>query len=296
VKGLGKLREVAVIAKPGSREATRLAAELAEWLRRRDLNVALDDASLRASGAEGSTAFQAAQPYDLVIVLGGDGTLLSVARSLAPGVPLMGINLGRLGFLTEVPRIELYPALVRVLEGRYALEARSLLDVEILRNGTQRGFFRAFNDAVIAKSTRSRIIELSVSVDDYPLASYRADGLIVSTPSGSTAYNLSAGGPILNPQLPVMVLTPICAHTLSIRPIVIPDSSIVDVVLETSREEVDLTVDGQESTTLGYRDRVKLRGSEHQVLLVKATRRTFYENLREKLRWGGLTSNRQPES
>ncbi len=282
------LHRIAVIAKPGSREATLVAAELAEWLVRRDKKVALDKTSLRAAGSNGVEAYDAENPYDLAVVLGGDGTLLSVARRIAHGAPLLGVNLGRLGFLTEVSRNELYPTMVRVLEGDFALEERSLLQIDVERQGEPRGTFRAFNDAVIAKATRSRIIDLKLSVDGNLVAQYRADGLIVSTPTGSTAYNLSAGGPILHPALPVMMLTPICPHALSLRPMAVPDSSVVELILETQREEVHLTVDGQESKTLGYRDRVRMTRSPTRVRLVKVSGRSFYDNLRAKLRWGGL--------
>ena len=277
-----------MIAKPGSREATLVAAELAEWLCRRDKQVALDRTSLRAAGGNGVEAYDPESPYDLAVVLGGDGTLLSVARRIAHGAPLLGVNLGRLGFLTEVSRNELYPTMVRVLAGEHSLEERSLLRVDVERRGEPRGSFRAFNDAVVAKATRSRIIDLNLSVDGDLVAHYRADGLIVSTPTGSTAYNISAGGPILHPGLPVMMLTPICPHTLSLRPIAVPDSAVVELSLETQREEVHLTVDGQESTTLAYRDRVRMTRSPTRVRLVKVTGRSFYDNLRAKLRWGGL--------
>ena len=265
--------------------------ELAEWLGRRRLTVALDKTSLRACGGNGMEAFDPNESYDLAVVLGGDGTLLSVARRLANGTPLLGINLGRLGFLTEVGRTDLYPTMLRVLGGDFALEERSLLKVEVDRQGEPRGSFRAFNDAVVAKATRSRIIDLSLWVDGNLVARYRADGLIVSTPTGSTAYNLSAGGPILYPGLPIMMLTPICPHTLSLRPVAVPDSSVVELVLETQREEVHLTVDGQENTTLGYRDRVRITRSPAQVRLVRIPGRSFYDSLRTKLRWGGLAKD-----
>ncbi len=286
--GQPKMKRVAVVAKPGSREATRVAGELAEWLRRRKIQVALDETALRAVGGKGMEAYQPSEGYSLVVALGGDGTLLSVARGLAAGVPLLGVNLGHLGFLTEVRRAELYPTLVHVLAGDYSLEERSLLRVEVHRHGGSKTSFRAFNDVVIAKATRSRIIDLKLTVDDRVVARYRADGLIVSTPTGSTAYNLSANGPILHPLLPVVVLTPICPHTLSLRPMVVPDSATVAAILETQREEVHLTVDGQEGTTLGFRDRVTMTRSASKVSLVKTSHRTFYDSLREKLRWGGL--------
>ena len=283
-----RFRRMAVVAKPNSREAVKVALELVEWLRRRGITPALDAASLRAAQMSGLEAFEPSESYDLVISLGGDGTLLSVARSLEDGVLLLGVNLGYLGFLTEVGRVDLYPSMVNVLQGRFRVEERSLLDVQLGRNEGGNGSYRAFNDAVISKGARSRIIELEVGLDGHLVARYRADGLIISTPTGSTAYNLSAGGPILEPSLPVMVLTPICPHTLSLRPMVVPDSSQVEVILRTHREEVHLTVDGQEGTSLGYGDRLRMTRSDRRVRLVKISDRTFYDSLRGKLRWGGL--------
>jgi NAD+ kinase len=274
-----KLQRIGVVAKATNPEAVHTAHELAEWLRRRGLEVALDEAVLRGGIAGGQDA------CDLVVVLGGDGTLLSVARTLAGKVPILGVNLGNLGFLTEVSRGELYPTLVQVLGGRFRTETRSLFDVDL--GGVK---YRALNDAVITKSARSRIIELTLRVDGYLVARFRADGLIVSTPTGSTAYNLSAGGPILSPLLGVAVLTPICPHALSLRPIVVPDSGVIEVTLETPREEVYLTLDGQEGSSLGQGDTVAITRSKATIKLIKVSERTFYDNLRGKLRWGGLNN------
>jgi len=283
-----KLLRVGVVAKVASREAVYTAHELAEWLRRRGLEAALDEATLRARGIEGEPPFNAREAYDLVVVLGGDGTLLSVARTLAPGVPILGVNLGNLGFLTEINRGELYPALIQVLSGRYRIEERSVFDVELQRHGGAPVAFRVLNDAVITKSALARIIELTLKVDGHLIARFRSDGLIISTPTGSTAYNLSAGGPIVNPLLPVAVLTPICPHALSMRSIVVPDAGPIEVILETQREEVYLTLDGQEGTSLGYRDTVRITRSAGSVRLAKVSGRSFYGSLRGKLRWGGL--------
>jgi NAD+ kinase len=330
------LRRVGVVAKRGSREAERTAGELIEWLRGRGLDVFIDPATLAALGRGGSE-FSPAADYDLVVVLGGDGTLLAAARTLGPGVPILGVNLGNLGFLTEIGRAALYPALLEVLAGRFHVEARSLFDVERrdaapaasagaaasptgpaagpgaapslvpapgavpaagLDAATAAAAFPAaaraaerflvLNDAVITKSALSRIIDLTIEVDGHLIVRYRSDGLIISTPTGSTAYNLSAGGPIVYPLLPVAVITPICPHALSLRPIVVPGASRIEVTLETQREEVYLTLDGQEGTRLGYRDVVAVTQSAAQVHLVKVRDRSFYSNLREKLRWGGL--------
>lgn len=289
-----RLQRVGVVAKVGSRDAVHTAHELAEWLRRRGLEAVIDEASLRARGQEREVPFHLGEPVDLVVVLGGDGTLLSVARNVAPGVPILGVNLGNLGFLTEITRGDLYPTLVQVLAGKFAIESRSLLDVELRRDRSEDSgagrSFRVLNDAVITKSALARIIELTVRVDGHLIARYRSDGLIISTPTGSTAYNLSAGGPIVFPLLPVVVLTPICPHALSLRPIVVPDQGAIEVTLETQREEVYLTLDGQEGTSLCHRDTVCVTRSATQVRLVKVNTRSFYDNLGAKLRWGGLSS------
>lgn len=280
------MRKIGVVAKGESREAVLTACELAEWLGRRHLEVSLDEATIRSKKLEGCRAFDQRRRYDLVVVLGGDGTLLSVARSLPRGTPILGVNLGSLGFLTEIGRSELYPSLVKVLQGKFEVERRALFDVVLHRNSGSTAEYRVLNDAVVAKSTLARILDLELEVDGSPVARYRSDGLIISTPSGSTAYNLSAGGPILNPSLPVAVVTPICPHTLTLRPLVVPDSSIIDVTLQTPREEVYLTLDGQEGTTLGHLDRVRVTRSRANVRLVRTSGRSFYQNLRGKLRWG----------
>jgi NAD+ kinase len=286
-----RFQRVGVVAKVASRDAVHTAHELAEWLRRRGLEVALDEATLRARSqfpVGSDRAFHPGEPYDLVVVLGGDGTLLSVARTLNGPVPILGVNLGNLGFLTEISRSELYPAMVQILAGRFKTEQRSLFDVELQRNGSGSLRFRVLNDAVITKSALARIIELTLRIDGHLIARFRADGLIISTPTGSTAYNLSAGGPILSPLLPVAVLTPICPHALGLRPIVVPDTGSIEITLETQREEVYLTLDGQEGTSVGYHDVVRITRSAAKIRLIKVSERGFFDSLRGKLRWGGL--------
>ncbi len=273
-------QRVGIVAKVASPEAVHLAYELAEWLRRRGVEPALDEAAFEPGGDHG-----------LVVVLGGDGTLLSVARRLTREVPILGVNLGNLGFLTETNRAGLYPTLVEVLEGRFEIEERSLFAVELRRAGGPPETFRVLNDAVITKSARARIIELTLRVAGRLIARFRADGLIISTPTGSTAYNLSAGGPILDPLLPVAVLTPICPHALSLRPIVVPDAGPIEVTLETPAEEVFLTLDGQEGSALGCGDTVRITRSAAKVRLAKVSGRSFYDSLRGKLRWGGLAES-----
>jgi NAD+ kinase len=178
--------------------------------------------------------------------------------------------------------------MLQVLAGRFKTEERSLFDVELQRNGSGALRFRVLNDAVINKSALARIIELTLRIDGHLIARFRADGLIISTPTGSTAYNLSAGGPIVSPVLPVAVLTPICPHALSLRPIVVPDTGAIEITLETQREEVYLTLDGQEGTSVGYQDVVRIRRGASKIRLIKVGERGFYESLRGKLRWGGL--------
>ena len=280
-------QSVGVVARSASREAAQAAVELAEWLQRRHLDVSLNEACLQASHLQGVEPFQNGCPYDLVIVLGGDGTLLSVARSLPHGVPILGVNMGRLGFLTELSRVELYPSVVRLLSGDFEIEERSLFDVELRRQDGTAVQYRAFNDVVIAKSALAQIIELELQVNGRLIANYRSDGLIISTPNGSTAYNLSAGGPILYPALPVAVLTPICPHTLTFRPIVVPDSEAIEVKLQTPREEVFVTIDGQEGSNVSFHDTVVVKRSDTVVQLVRIADRTFYDSLRDKLKWGG---------
>ncbi|MEO8275463.1 MAG: NAD(+)/NADH kinase [Thermoanaerobaculia bacterium] len=287
-------RRVGVVAKAGSVEAAGVARELIEWLARRGLEVFVEEGTAREAGAGGNGPLTEAARCDLVVVLGGDGTLLSVARKAAGGPPILGVNLGHLGFLTEVPRADFYPELVEVLAGRYAVEPRSLLEVEQTKPSGERFGFRALNDVVLAKSALSRMIELLLTVDGKLVARYRADGLVVSTPTGSTAYNLSAGGPILHPLLPVSVLTPICPHTLTLRPLVVPDSSVIEVTIETradaNRSRADrvyLTVDGQEGGELAFGDRVRItRASQPAYLVRTGERGSIFEGLRNKLHWG----------
>lgn len=283
-----QMRRVGLVAKRTSRDAIQTGAELADWLGRRDVKVAVDESIAKIDGESSGDLeqYSGEEEYDLIIVLGGDGTLLSVARSASEGVPILGVNLGTLGFLTEVSRAELYPTLVEIMEGDFDVEKRALLNVELSRATGNDYAYQCFNDAVVAKSALSRIIQLRLEVDGRLVATVRADGLITSTPSGSTAYNLSAGGPIVSPVLPVFLLTPICPHTLSFRPIVVPDSSVIEVTLETRQEEVYLTLDGQEGTTLGYRDTVRVTLSDKKVPLIRARGRTFYSGLRDKLHWG----------
>jgi NAD+ kinase len=277
---------VGVVAKRAP-TAVALVRELVDWLQRRGHPVLLDAATRIATSRLDLSELGSETPCDLVVVLGGDGTLLSVARRHAGGPPILGVNLGRLGFLTEVARDGLYPALVEILEGDYEVEPRSLFEVVLERSSGRERSYLALNDAVIAKTALSRIIELNLAVDGRPVSRYRADGLVLSTPTGSTAYNLSAGGPILHPLLPVAVITPICPHTLTLRPLVVPDTSVIEVTLETPSESVYLTVDGQEGDEMAHGERVRLSRHAQSVHLVRTgDPRSIFEGLRSKLHWG----------
>jgi NAD+ kinase len=227
------------------------------------------------------------ETVDLVVVLGGDGTLLGAARKVGHyGLPILGVNLGGLGFLTEIPVGMLYQDMEKVINGEISIEPRLMLQARVLRMGEEKCHFTVLNDVVINKGALARIIDLKVSVDDHFLTTFRADGLIVSTPTGSTGYNLSAGGPILYPDLEALILTPICPFTLTNRPIIVPDTSFIDVQMGEESEEVILTFDGQVGFNLVGNDRVVISKSEKKLKLIKSPDQDYYDILRTKLKWG----------
>jgi NAD+ kinase len=231
---------------------------------------------------------------DALVVLGGDGTLLAASQLLGPrAVPVVGVNFGSLGFLTEITLAELYPALEGVLAGQYRYEERRMLHGAVRRDGSTLSEGDVLNDVVVTKAAVvSRIIELDVRVDGLFVSLFRADGLIVSSPTGSTAYNLAAGGPILHPALAAMVLTPICPHMLTNRPLVVADDVEVSVRLHTRDVEVHVTLDGQRGVPLGSRDVVTITRSPRTLRLVKAPGRDYFEVLRTKLKWGESSTRR----
>ncbi len=260
---------------------------LVKWLEERRLGVRLDEGAAECVGRPGTDREALVAKVDLVVVLGGDGTLLSVARAAGPlSVPILGVNLGRLGFLTEIALDELFAALDRVLAGNARVEERMRLDVSAERDGRPLGSFLAFNDAVLNSLSFARMIDLEVFADGIAVTTYHADGLILATPTGSTAYSLSAGGPILDPSLAAIVMTPICPHTLTQRPLVLPESSRIEIEVHPRGGSVQLTADGQEGVALEEGDRVKVSRSEHAVRLVVSPFRSRYEILRTKLHWG----------
>lgn len=281
-------RRIGLVLKREDPCILEIAAEIVSWLKTRGIETFVDEPS--AQGYTGACtvlpAAEFASAVDLVAVFGGDGTFLYGARLVGgSGIPILGVNLGYLGFLTEIKLEDLYPAFAGVLEGEYRLEERMLLQVEALRN--DRCFARglALNDAVLNKGALARMIEFEAIVDDQLVTVARADGLIVSTPTGSTAYSLSAGGPILYPTLGAIIITPICPHTLTNRPVVVPDSSRVEVLLKHG-QDVRLTIDGQLGAALETLDRLRIRKAEQTLRLVQPKGGTFFSLLREKLKWG----------
>jgi NAD+ kinase len=267
------VRKVVIVTKPKQADVARVAGELSEWFSRRNITASL----------ESSTAVDA----DLAVVVGGDGTLLAAARLLGRRqVPIVPINYGSLGFLTEVTLDEMYPVLERVLAGEFVIQDRMMMDLHISRQSKRLANYCALNDVVINKGNLSRMIELEVRVDGLYVTRVRADGLIVSTPTGSTAYNLSAGGPIIFPTMSAMVVTPICSHTLTNRPIVLSESVQIEIQLRSAQDDVYTTVDGQVGLKLEMDDRVVVGKSAVAVRLVAPADKNYFDVLRGKLKWG----------
>ena len=282
------IRRVAVIAKVGPPEGASLAAELAEWLTERNIEVRFDaDTAEAIGGKDGFPRTATPADLDLAVVAGGDGTLLSVARSTAPlGIPILGVNFGGLGFLTELQPDEVYRGLTRVLRGDYEIEERCALHVRYVQGGKLHSEYALLNDAVITKSALARMVTVDLKIDDEEVATYTSDGLIIATPTGSTAYNLSAGGPILDPRMSAFVIAPICPHSMTHRPLVVPGSVRVEVTLRETDEEVYLTLDGQVGFPMLGKDSLHVQQYPRPVRLVRLPGRSFFEVLRTKLRWG----------
>ena len=285
----GRIRSVAVIAKPRAGEGLKVARDLGDWLAERGVRVRYDAATAKALGRrDGLRDGHLPAQTDLVIVAGGDGTLLSAARLAGPhGVPILGVNFGGLGFLTELQPEETFAGLERVLEGACAIEERAALSVRLARGKKTVASHVVLNDAVITKTALARMLVLAVRVDGEPVATYTSDGLILATPTGSTAYNLSAGGPILDPRMSAFLITPICPHAMTYRPLVVPGTVRIDVVLESQTEEAYLTLDGQVGYPMRAGDTLVVSRYERPVRLVRVAGRGYFEILQRKLRWGG---------
>jgi len=288
------IKRVGIVLKPHQPEALKTLCELAKWLGERGIGL-VGGPEIENERIEHETGCavrqvppdQIAQSIDLMLVLGGDGTMIATSRLLGDHeVPVLGVNYGGLGYLAEFRIEELYLALESILAGDYRLDQRVMLAVELVRGEEQLTRNRVLNDIVINKSALARIIEIEVFLNKQLVNSFRADGLIVSTPTGSTAYNLSAGGPVIYPSMKAVVITPICPFTLSNRPIVIPDDSVIELQLKTKNEDVLITLDGQVGFSLKQADRVVIRKSRVSFNIVQPANRNYFEVLRDKLRWG----------
>ena len=278
----------AIISRPSRPEVARTVPELLAWLEARSYQVIVDPETAKYSNGQEEVlrSQMASRPLDLVVVLGGDGTLLSAVRATAAAdAPLLGVNLGSLGFLTDVPLSSLFPMLDAIAQGRAPVEQRSLMQCDLLRGEEILGSYKAFNDAVVNKTVLARLNNYDLFIDKVFVSSYRADGMIVATPTGSTAYSLSAGGPVVMPTVNAFVITPVAPHSLTHRPLVVPDSAVVEILLRSDEEVAYLSMDGQPGVDLRDGDRVRCRRSEHKVSLFR-TDVDFFSVLRTKLKWG----------
>ncbi|MGH7393036.1 MAG: NAD(+)/NADH kinase [Candidatus Rokuibacteriota bacterium] len=283
------MKRIGIIAKPDAGAADEVVRRLVRWLGGRGITPVLDKETAALVADLGPTQARRADvpgQVDAIVVLGGDGTLLSVARAVGDlGIPILGVNLGGLGFLTATTLEEMLPALDAFLGGRLIAEERMMLSARVGRGGETVAEALALNDVVIMKAAMSRIIDLRVSVEGQAATAYRADGLIIATPTGSTAYSLSAGGPILFPTMDAVVLTPICSHTLTNRPIVLPGASRIEVTLHSTQEAM-CTVDGQVGIALRDGDVVAVQRARSRIRLARIPQKHFFSVLRTKLKWG----------
>lgn len=288
------VKRIGIVLKPHQPDALKTICDLAKWLEERGIQLfgGPEIERERIEHATGCAVTEVetnklAASVDLIIVLGGDGTMIATARMVGDQeVPVMGVNFGGLGYLAEFRIEEIYTALESILSGNYRLDKRVMLAVELWRGDKEITRNRVLNDVVINKSALARIIEIEASLNQQFVNSFRADGLIVSSPTGSTAYNLSAGGPIIFPSMNAVVMTPICPFTLSNRPIVVPDDAVIELRLRTDNEDVALTLDGQVGFPLKVDDRVVIRKSRTTFNLIQPSNRNYFDVLRDKLRWG----------
>ena len=280
-------KSIGIAGKPHKEDVKQTALALTKWLRDRNIEAVLEDHLGNSLQARPLQREDLAKHADMIIVLGGDGTLLSMARAVGnERVPILGINMGGLGFLTDITLSEMYPLLEKIIKGNYTIRKRMLLKTTITRkNGTQRTF-QALNDVVINKGALARIIDIKAAINGEYLTTYRSDGLIIATPVGSTGYSLSAGGPIICPGVKGIVITPICPHTLTNRPILIREEDTVALTLLSKEDEVIVTVDGQVGHPIGYEDTVHIAKSENAIAMIVPPGKSYYEILRTKLKWG----------
>lgn len=282
------MKSVGIYAKVQDPRCREVAGELIDWLKERELRPVVEECLTRyLEWDDGVDADELPALVDLVVVLGGDGTLISAARKIGVReVPILGINLGSLGFLTEIPVSGMYAALDSYLSGNCTISDRMMLTVSLERGGEEIGVYEALNDAVINKGAPAKIISLDTSVDGSFLATFKADGLILASPTGSTGYSLSAFGPIIDPALDCLLITPICAHTLTNRPLVVSAETEINIILDSNMENVMLTLDGQVGVPLRYRDLIRVKKAGYRTHLILSGETDYFEVLRNKLKWG----------
>jgi NAD+ kinase len=284
------IRKIGIVSKPEREDLPAIVKELVSWLEQKGVAYEPDRVTAAYLGRDGGfPREQMPDGFDLVIVLGGDGTLLSAARAVGPReTPLLAVNLGGLGFMMTTRAEELFDELSRVLEGNYSIQSRRVLEAEVVREGRTLQHFFALNDVVVNKLSIARLLHLDAYVDNEFVCRYRADGLIISTPTGSTAYSLAAGGPIMFPSVQAICLTPICPHTLTNRPVVVPETSRVEVVIQEGDPDGStfLTADGQVGLDLRNQDRVHTHCAAHRVRTIQPRQLSFFEVLRTKMNWG----------
>jgi NAD+ kinase len=281
------VKTVGIISKPGLKRGYEILPALIAWLNQRGIESRLDAESAVYAGGVGIAREELAEGAQLLIVLGGDGTLLAAARAAGGReIPIFPVNLGGLGFLTAIGIDEIYDELERAFRGEHRISRRRMIDCEVVRNETVVARYEALNDVVVTKAALARMIDVDTFVNTYFVSTFKADGLIVATPTGSTAYSLSAGGPIIFPSVAALIITPICPHMLTNRPVVVPDSSVIELVSRNEDEDAYLTIDGQVGEPLRAQDRIVCRASEHVLNLIRPPKQRFFDVLRAKLKWG----------
>ncbi len=281
------MKKIGIICKPGRPEPPDILRDLLPWLRQRGHETFVDSETASVLDIRGFSRPEIAALVDVVFVLGGDGTMLSVSRLVAhAGIPILGINLGGMGFITEINRNEIREAVERVVSDRFSVEERLMLNAAVRRSGEKVSAYTVLNDVVINKGALARIIDMETFINGTYVTTFKADGLIISTPTGSTAYSLAAGGPIIYPTLDSIVLTPICSHTLTNRPLVLPHDVEIEVTLKTLSEDVYLTLDGQVGFSLRMDDALEISRSAFKTRLIVPDERDYFKILRTKLKWG----------
>jgi len=281
------MKKIGIVSKAGRSEPIEILKDFLPWLNNKGLEVFLDTETASLLKMKGYPRSEMPSLVDMIVVLGGDGTMLNVARLVCEkGVPILGVNLGGLGFITEVQKEEVCNAMDKTLSGEYSIEDRLMLTAHIHRHGEMIAEYTVLNDVVINKGALARIIDLETYINKTYVTIFKADGLIVSTPTGSTAYSLSAGGPVLYPTLDCIALTPICPHTLTNRPTVLPDDVLIEIILKSVSEDVFLTLDGQVGFSLRKDDVVEIKKSPFKTRLIIPFERDYFQILRTKLKWG----------